>query len=407
MPEFRYKARDRKGALVEAVIEAEDIRKAVASLREKGYYVVEIRPPGQGLRREISFRNLGAKRPGLKDVAVFARQMATMISAGITVTHALEILEQQMENPTFRKIAERIRLDIEGGEGLSDAMAKHKVFSRLFVSLVRSGEAVGGIDTVLDRVATFLEKEMAIRGKIKTAMTYPTIVLVFAMGIAYFMLAFIVPQFANILTDLGSELPLLTRFLIAVSILLRKGFPLLALLLVGSVVAYRMAYRNPKGRLFIDRAKLRLPVFGPIIRKNAVATFCRTMNLLLSGGQTVIEALDIAKGTANNGVLEGAIEEARKAVEQGQTFREGLTRAKGIFPPMMVSMAGIGEETGALDTMLSKVADFYEREVEEAIGSLSAAIEPLLIVFLGGIVGLIVVGMFLPLFQVINTLSTM
>lgn len=286
-------------------------------------------------------------------------------------------------------------------------MAKHKVFSRLFVSLVRSGEAVGGIDTALDRAATFLEKEMAIRGKIKTAMTYPTIVLVFAMGIAYFMLAFIVPQFANILTDLGSELPLLTRFLIAVSILLRKGFPLLALLLVGSVVAYRMAYRNPKGRLFIDRAKLRLPVFGPIIRKNAVATFCRTMNLLLSGGQTVIEALDIAKGTANNGILEGAIEEARKAVEQGQTFREGLTRAKGIFPPMMVSMAGIGEETGALDTTLSKVADFYEREVEEAIGSLSAAIEPLLIVFLGGIVGLIVVGMFLPLFQVINTLSTM
>lgn len=405
MPVYQYKVRNRKGELEQGSIEADDMRKAVELLRSRGVFVVEIKQPGQGLQREVRLPSLGG-RVGLKNVAVFARQMATLIQAGITLTHALSILEEQEANPAMRKILKEVRQSIEGGSSFTEAISQHKVFSRLFIGLVRAGEAAGRVETVLDRIATFLEKELALRGKIRTAMTYPTIVLVFAVAISYFLLAFIVPQFARILSDLGSELPLLTRFLIAVSEVLRKGFPFLALSVFAAWMGIRMVGRNPKGRLALDALKLKFPVFGPLVKKSAVGSFSRTLALLLSGGVGAMEALEIAEESANNKVVEGAIREVRRGVEQGEGMHPGLKRHPALFPPMVVSMVAIGEETGSVDTMLSKVADFYEREVEEAVASLSAAIEPLLIVFLGGIVGLIVVGMFLPLFQVISTLST-
>jgi len=404
MPVYQYKARDRQGRLVEATIEAEDLRTAARLLRDRGLFVAEIKEPGKGLQAEVRIPAL-ERGPGLKDLAIFSRQPATMLGAGLTLLQALAILERQTENRKFREILKQVRTDVEGGMAFSEALSKHKIFSRLYVNLVRAGETSGGLDLILDRLASFLEKELELRGKIRSAMTYPVIVFVFAVGVAYFLLTGIVPQFAQILTDLGSELPLLTRLLIAVSDLLRAATLPLLLLAVALFFAYRWYYGTPQGRRVIDRLKLRLPVFGNLNRKTAVARFSRTLALLLSSGVNIVEALDITKGTAGNSVVEEIVEAAKLKIQQGDPLNLTLAQHPFVFPPMVSSMVAIGEETGALDTMLSKVADFYEREVDEAVASLTAAIEPLMIIFLGVIVGMIVAGMFLPLFKIIGTLS--
>ena len=404
MPIYHYRARDRHGRTIAATIEASDLRTATRALREKGYFITEIKEPGKGLQAEV---NLGflERGPGLKEIAIFSRQLATMLSAGLPIVQALAILEKQAENKKFKAILKEIRSDVEGGSPLSDALAKHAVFNRLYINLVRAGEASGTLDSILDRLATFLEKDLELRGKIKSAMTYPVIVLVFAILVTYFLLTGIVPQFAEILTDLGSELPLLTRFLIAVSDFLRANT---LYLFVGFIVlffVYRYVYRTERGRRVIDRLKLKMPVFGVLNKKSALARFARTLGLLLSSGVNIVEAVDITKGTAGNAVIEDILEETKSTIQVGEPLHSTLMRYPEIFPPMVASMVAIGEETGALDAMLQKVADFYEREVDETVSSLTAAIEPIMIIFLGAIVGLIVAGMFLPLFQIINTLS--
>jgi len=404
MPLYHYRAKDRQGRSIAATIEADDIRTAAKILREKGYFISELKEPGKGLQAEITIPGLESG-PGLKDIAIFSRQLATMLSAGLPIVQALAILERQTESKGFKKILKEIRTDVEGGSSFSEALAKHKPFSRLYVNLVRAGETSGTLDGVLDRLATFLEKDLELRGKIKSAMTYPVIVLVFAVLVTYFLLTGIVPQFAQILTDLGSELPLLTRFLIAVSNLLRSGtvYVIAGILILG--FAYRAYYRTERGRRVIDRIKLRMPVFGSLNKKSAIARFSRTFGLLISSGVNVIEAMDITRGTAGNAIVEDILDETKEAIQVGEPIHSTLLRYPQIFPPMVSSMIAIGEETGALDTMLQKVADFYEREVDEAVASLTAALEPMMIIFLGAIVGTIVAGMFLPLFQIINTLS--
>ena len=404
MPLYHYRAKDRQGRSIAATIEADDIRTAAKILREKGYFISELKEPGKGLQAEIKIPGL-ERGPGLKDVAIFSRQLATMLSAGLPIVQAIAILERQTENKAFQKLLKEIRTDVEGGSSFSDALTKHKVFSRLYVNLVRAGETSGTLDGVLDRLATFLEKDLELRGKIKSAMTYPVIVLVFALLVTYFLLTGIVPQFAQILTDLGSELPLLTRFLIAVSDILRSGTLYLIVVAVIVGFAYRAYYRTESGRRVIDRIKLRMPVFGNLNKKSALARFSRTFGLLVSSGVNVIEAMDITRGTAGNAIIEDILEETKEAIQVGEPIHSTLLRYPQVFPPMVASMIAIGEETGALDTMLQKIADFYEREVDEAVASLTAAIEPIMIIFLGGIVGTIVAGMFLPLFQIINTLS--
>ncbi len=405
MPIYHYRARDRQGRSIAATIEAADLRTAARVLREKGYYITEIKEPGKGLQAEVSLSFL-ERGPGLKDVAIFSRQLATMMAAGLPIVQALAILEKQTENKKFKAILKGVRTDVEGGMALSDALVKHPVFGRLYVNLVRAGEASGTLDAILDRLATFLEKDLELRGKIKSAMTYPVIVFVFAILVTYFLLTGIVPQFAQILTDLGSELPLLTRFLIAVSDFLRSSTLYLVLGVVALYLAYRYVYRTERGRRIIDRIKLRMPVFGVLNKKSALARFARTLGLLLSSGVNIVEAVDITKGTAGNAVVEDILEETKNTIQVGEPLNSTLLRYPEIFPPMVASMVAIGEETGALDAMLQKVADFYEREVDETVESLTAAIEPIMIIFLGAIVGMIVAGMFLPLFQIINTLST-
>ncbi len=404
MPTYQYKARDKQGRLINAVIEADDIRTAARVLREKGLFITEIKEPGRGLQAEIKLPGL-EPRPGLKDLAIFSRLLATMLNAGLPLVQALAILERQTEKKKFREILRQIRTEVEGGTGFSEALSKHKLFNRLFINMTRSGETSGTLDAILDRLATFQENELALLGKIRSALTYPVIVFVFAVLVTYFLLTGIVPQFAQILTGLGSELPLLTRALMAVSDFLRQS----ALIGLGIILvlffAYRSYYRTPGGRRRVDQIKLKLPVFGSLIKKSALARFSRTFGLLISGGVNIVESLDITKGTAGNAIVEDILEQTKIAIQAGEPLYTTVQANPQVFPPMVSSMMAIGEETGALDTMLTKIADFYEREVDEAVSALTAAIEPLMIIFLGFIVGVIVAGMFLPLFKIIGTLS--
>lgn len=404
MPTFQYKARDKQGRLINAVIEADDMRTAARNLREKGLFIAEIKEPGRGLQADIKIPGLDPQ-PGLKDLAIFSRQLATMLNAGLPIVQALAILEKQTEKKKLQGILKDVRTEVEGGAAFSEALTKHRLFNRLYINLVRAGETSGTLDAILDRLANFLEKELELRGKIRSAMTYPTIVFIFAIGVTYFLLTAIVPQFAGILQGLGSELPVLTRFLMAVSDFLRKGTPIIVVVAVAAYFAYRSYYRTERGRRTIDHIKLRLPVFGNLNKKSALARFSRTFGLLISSGVNIVESLDITKGTAGNSVVEDILDQTKTAIQAGEPVSTTLQANPQVFPPMVSSMIAIGEETGALDTMLQKIGDFYEREVDEAVSALTAAIEPLMIIFLGFIVGLIVAGMFLPLFKIIGTLS--
>lgn len=404
MPVFAYKVRDRAGKVIASSIEADNIGQVRDALRAKEWMIISISPPKTGLSQDIAIPGMEPK-PSLKDVTLFSRQMATMISSGVPLVQSLSIMQKQIENPSLAKIVKSIRTDVEGGLGFSDAVAKFpKVFSKLYLNLIRAGEISGTLDTILDRISIFLEKELELRGKIKSAMTYPTIVMVFALGITYFLLTTIVPQFASILTQLGAKLPGITLFLMAASDFLQHRA--WVLLIVAAIVygIYTVVYSRPDGRRLIDGIKLKLPVFGTLIRRSAIASFARTFGLLLASGVNIIESLDITKGTADNAIVEDSLENSKNAVMGGDQMSNSLA-VSPVFPPMVVSMIAIGEETGALDDMLNKIADYYDREVEEAIESLTASIEPIMIVFLGGIVGTIVAGMFLPMFAIIGALS--
>jgi len=404
MPVFTYKVRDRAGKIVSSSIEADNIGQVRDALRQRELFIVSIAPPKVGLNADINIPGLEGK-PSLKDVAIFARQTATMLNAGVPLVQSMAIMQRQIEKPPLKKIVKDMRVTVEGGQPFSEAIAKYpKVFSRLFLNLVRAGEVSGTLDSILARVSDFLEKELALRGKIRSAMTYPVIVLVFALLITYFLLTTIVPQFASVLQQLGGKLPPLTQFLIAVSNFLQNQLWILAIVVAIVVFAYNAYYRTPKGRRVIDRIKLRIPVFGTLIQRSAIASFSRTFGILLESGVNVIESLDITKGTANNAIVEDSIENAKNAVIGGDAMSNALV-VSPVFPPMVTSMIAIGEETGALDDMLRKVADYYDREVDEAVDTLTAAIEPLMIVILGFIVGLIVIGMFLPLFSIIGNLT--
>jgi type IV pilus assembly protein PilC len=409
MTTYTYKVRDQSGKVITSSMEADNAKSVRDVLREKNLFIVSIEEPKKGMNADIKIPLLDNANavPGLKSVALFSRQLSTMIDAGLPLVQSLAILQKQVEHKGFQKILKEIRTDVEGGLPFSDAMSKHpKVFNRLFLNLVRAGELSGTLDQVLDRVSAFQEKELALRGKIKGALTYPVIVLTFALGITYFLLTTIVPQFGGILTQLGAELPPLTSGLIAVSNFLQSamGGGILLVGSIGTVLAYRFYYATPHGRFQIDGIKLKIPIFGTLLSKSALASFARTFSLLLSSGVNIIESLEITRGAAGNAIIEQALDNAKNAVQQGEPISNPLSASK-VFPGMVTSMISIGEETGALDAMLNKIADYYDREVDEAVDQLTAALEPIMIVFLGAIVGLIVAGMFLPMFSIIGTLS--
>jgi type IV pilus assembly protein PilC len=405
MATFTYTVRDNAGKQFTSTMDAETSRQVRDNLRDKNLFIVSIQEPKRGLNADINIPGVTDSGPSLKDVAIYSRQMATMIESGVPLVQSLAILQRQVEKPGFQKTITSIRAEVESGTTYSDALVKYpKIFSRLYINLVRAGEISGTLDKVLDRISYFLEKDLALRGKIRGALTYPTIVLTFAMGITYFLLTTIVPQFANILIQLKAPLPLITVILITVSEFLLNRAYLLVVFAFILGFSYNAYYRTEKGRRVIDAIKLKTPVLGNLLQKAAIASFARTFGLLLKSGVNIIEALEITKGTANNAIVEDALENAKMAVQRGEQISQPLS-AVTVFPPMVVSMIAIGEETGAMDSMLDKIADFYDREVDEAVEQLAAAIEPLMIVFLGVIVGTIVAGMFLPMFAIIGALS--
>ena len=404
MPVYEYRVRDRTGKVLKSTMEAESPNQVRDALRAKNLMIVEIKAPKTGMQADVKIPGLTDRPPNMKQVAVFSKQLATLINAGVPIVQSLSILQRQMENKTFQGIIRTMRGEVESGTPLSEALAQHpKVFNRLFINLVRAGETSGTLDAVLERIADFQEKQLALNGKIKSALTYPTIVLVFAILITYGLIAFVVPQFASMLSQENSQLPLITRMVMALSDFLRSSLLVIVLGVIVMIVAYRWYYRTPQGRHNIDALKLRIPLFGPLIQKTAVASFSRTFGLLINSGVNIIESLEITKGTANNAIVEETIENAKNVVMVGEQMSSSLAASK-VFPPMVVSMVAIGEETGSLDSMLGKVADFYDREVDEAVEGLTAAIEPIMILFLGGIVLVIILAMFLPMVSLMNTL---
>jgi len=405
MPVYSYTARDRSGKVMTATMEAASQRDVAAALRDKGLFVSEIKQPKTGLQADLKMPAF-LDRPGVRDVSLFSRQFATVINAGLPVVQSLSILQRQADKQGMKEALGKVRADVETGMPLSDSMAKHpSIFNRLYIYLVRAGEVSGNLDGVLERVAAYQEKQMALRGKIRSAMTYPVVVLVIALGVSYFLLTGIVPQFAQILTSLGGELPIITRALIVISDFLRFQWYILAGTIVALAVGLRLYYRTNNGRRVIDRLLLRTPVFGVLLQKSAIANFSSTFALLLKSGVNIVESLDITKGTAGNVIVEDILTETKDAVQRGEQVSQTLAKYPIVFPPLVSSMVGIGEETGAVDAMLDKIASYYEREVDEAVDQLTAALEPMLIVFLGGVVGFIVAGMFLPMFAIIGQLS--
>jgi type IV pilus assembly protein PilC len=407
MPTYTYRARDKSGNVVTATMEAAAARDVANYLREKGMFVAEIKEPKSGLSADVNIKMPAwMDRPGLRDVMVFSRQFATVINAGLPVVQSLSILANQADKPSMKAALKSVREDVETGQPLSEALAKHKaIFNRLYVYLVRAGEVSGNLDGILDRIADYFEKQAALRGKIKSAMTYPVVVMVIALAVTYFLLTSIVPQFAGILDQLGGELPLITKILVAISDYLQAFWWLNAIIMVGLVVGLSLYYRTNNGRHVIDRLLLRAPVLGVLIQKSAIASFANTFGLLLKSGVNIVESIEITKGTAGNVIVEDILDEAKINVQRGEQISTTLMKYPIVFPPLVSSMVAIGEETGAVDEMLEKVAGFYEREVDEAVEGLTAALEPMLIVFLGAVVGFIVAGMFLPMFAIIGQLS--
>jgi type IV pilus assembly protein PilC len=408
MPVFEYKARDRTGKMINASVEAASERDVAASLREKGFFISEIKAPKSGLNADLKlpkWLDFGSK-PNLRDVTVFSRQFATVINAGLPVVQSLAILQKQADKQGMKDALKKIREDVETGLPLSSSMAKFPgIFNKLYVYLVKAGEVSGNLDGILERVATYQEKQAALRGKIKTALTYPSVVLVIALAVTWFLLVGIVPQFAQILDQLGGELPLITSVLIAISDFLQYQWYILIAAIVALVVGTSFYYRTNQGKHVIDGLLLRIAVVGPLVQKSAIASFSNTFGLLLKSGVNIIESIEITKGTAGNIIVEDVLDETKENVQKGEQISTTLVKYPKVFPPLVSSMIAIGEETGSVDTMLEKVAIFYEREVDEAVDSLTAALEPAMIVFLGTIVGFIVAGMFLPMFSIISQLS--
>jgi type IV pilus assembly protein PilC len=379
---------------------AETMEAAVNALRREQIQVTKISPV-----KEKAAKAPKAKGASAKDLAVFTRQFSVMIGAGLPLVQCLDILGTQAEDKNFGAIILATRADVENGMSLADAMKKHpKAFDALFTNMIAAGEAGGILDAILKRLATYIEKAVKLKGQVKSAMIYPVAVIIIATVVVGVILWKVIPTFASLFAGLGAELPLPTRVVMAMSdAIVRYGIFMIAGV-VGLVFAVRSYYGTPNGRRVIDRFMLKLPVLGLLLRKIAVARFCRTLSTLLSSGVSILEALDITAKTAGNAIVEDAIYSTRKSIEGGETIAAPLAQT-AVFPPMVVQMIGVGEATGALDTMLSKIADFYEEEVDVAVAGLLTLLEPIMIALLGGVVGGIVIAMYMPIFSLVSKLA--
>ncbi len=403
MPTFAYTGRTRSGQDVSGQRVADTIKAAVAALRSEQVRVTKI-DAVKGRLRTAKKRRRGKSVPA-KNLAIFTRQFSVMIDAGLPLVQCLEILGEQEEDKNFSRIILETRASVEGGSGLADAMRKHPgAFDPLFTNMMAAGEAGGILDTILTRLATYIEKNVKLRGQVKAAMTYPIAVITIAAIVVGAILWKVIPTFADLFAGLGAELPLPTRIVIALSNSLVTLGPVVILIGFGLSFAFRQFYATEKGRLIVDGVLLKMPVLGMILRKVAVARFCRTLSTLLSSGVPILEGLEITAKTAGNAVIEAAIMTTRSAIERGETVAAPLRDTK-VFPAMVTQMINVGEATGALDTMLEKVADFYEEEVDTAVAGMLTLMEPVMIAFLGVLVGGIVIAMYLPIFGLISEMG--
>lgn len=400
MGSYQYSAKDKSGQTVNSILEAASEAEALEILHRKELIILSLKPTKKKISRVKS-----TGKVKLDDLVIFSRQLATMIEAGIPLVQALAILSEQVENSNLKNVVFSMRKDIEAGMSFCDSLAKHpQIFSELFINMTRAGEASGMLHEVLDRLASYLEKAAALNRKVISSLIYPAVVISMAIIITAVLLLKVVPTFKGIFDTLGGKLPLPTQILIGVSTLLQKYFIFLLGFLMGMFFLFQRFISTVKGRYIFDKQKLKTPILGPLFRKVAVAKFSRTFSTLVKSGISVLSALDIVAKTSGNKVVEEAIMNCRVAVREGEPIARPLSKS-GVFPPMVCRMISVGEQTGQLEKMLTKIADFYDDQVDAAVSGLTSMIEPLVIAFLGLVIGGIVISLFLPIFQITQLIS--
>ena len=404
MPVYLWKGRTTAGEIQTGELTFDSQDEVLAALRKKRIIITSVREKPRDLKLTLPKIGSGVST---RDLAIFTRQFATMINAGLPLVQCLDILSKQTEKEDFRAVIAQTMRDVEAGTTLAEALAKkenNKVFDELFVNMVEAGEAGGILDDILQRLATFIEKAEALKRKIQGAMVYPAVVMTVACLATAFMLIFIIPTFARMFTAFGGDLPLPTKIVMGLSSFLRSYWWVMLGGIVGTIVMIRRYYTTEQGHMQIDKLLLRVPVLGDVIRKGAVARFTRTLGTLISSGVPILTGLEITARTAGNRVVQEAIMAARASIREGETISAPLKQSN-VFPPMVVQMISVGEETGALDDMLTRIADFYDSEVDTAVDALTSLIEPVMIVFMGAVVGGMVIAMYLPMFKLINVVA--
>ena len=402
MPVFLWEGKTRKDEVRKGEMEAVDDLAVRGLLRRQGYKSIEVRKKPKDLLEYLPFLQGRIKE---KNIVVFCRIFSTMINAGLPLIQCLDLLSQQEENKIFAKIIQSIKEDIEGGTSLTDALKKYpKVFDDLFVNLIAAGEAGGMLDIILGRLSNYLEKAMKLKKRVKGAMTYPAAVLFISLGVVALLLLKVIPVFQKMFEGMGSALPGPTMMLITASEFTQSYFYIIIMIMVAIYIAFNRFYKTEKGRWLVDSLVLKAPVFGPLLKKVAVAKFSRTLSTMMSSGVPILEGLNIVSKTSGNKVVEDALLKTRQSISEGRTIAEPLAET-GIFPAMVVQMIAVGEATGALDTMLTKIADFYDDEVDVAVDAMTALLEPIMMVFLGVVVGGMIVAMYLPIFKLASTVG--
>ena len=402
MAKFSWAGKGRDGKSVKGDMEAASEAAVMTQLRRQGIQPGKIKARGGALDMEIK---LFAPKITTKDLVVFTRQFATMIDAGLPLVQCLDILSNQQENSTFKKILLKVKEDVESGSTFADALGKHpKAFNELYVNLVAAGEVGGILDTILNRLAAYIEKALKLKKQVKSAMTYPTTIISIAFVVIAVILVFVIPAFEKMFADFGGALPMPTQVVINLSNFIQDYILVIIGGIVVSIAAFKKFYATKRGREIVDDLALKAPVFGILIRKVSVAKFSRTLSTMISSGVPILDGLEIVEKTAGNRTVEKAIGQVRISISEGKTIAEPL-KESGVFPPMVCQMIEVGEQAGALDTMLSKIADFYDDEVDDAVGNLTAMMEPLLMLFLGTTVGGLVIAMYLPIFKLAGTVG--
>lgn len=402
MPAFVYKAIDKLGRDVDGTLDADSEVVAISQLRDMGYFPLDVRKEKVARAGgDISsfLERFRRKRIKIKDLSIFARQLATLMDSGLPLLRSLDVLGEQTENPSLKAQIKSVAQSVQGGSTFSDALTRYpRTFSKLFVNMVKAGEIGGVLEITLARVAEFVEKEVAIRGKVKSALAYPAIVIIVGIGVVTFVTVAIIPTFVSMFQEVGVSLPLPTQIMITISNFVRQRWYIILGTIVALILMYRQYAGTERGKMVIDKAKFRLPVVGNLVQKAAISRFSRTLGTLLNSGVAILQALLIVKDTAGNEVIARAMVDVHDSIREGESIAGPIERS-GVFPPMVTHMIAVGEETGALDTMLIKVADGYDREVDDAVNALTSILEPVLIVCMAAVVGFIVVAIYLPIFN--------